>query len=143
LSQKGTVTQADSSCTRNELPDGNRPNTKDEKGIWLPYTIPAHCDIPGKGSTLGVKNTMKLFLSIACMLISTILCAQKLDTLKCRATFSDPESAATNKRVSVTNFYVVLKDSKPVKFLMMDKRRETTMEIWDYRLVGEPRIPKQ
>ena len=67
----------------------------------------------------------------------------KIDTLKCRATFSDPESAAQNKRVSVTNFYVVLKNGKPVKFLMMDKKRETTMEIWDYRLVGEPRIPRR
>lgn len=65
------------------------------------------------------------------------------DTLKCRATFSDPQSKETNKRVFVTNFYVVMKDGKPVKFLMMDKKRETTMEIWQYRLVGEARIPKE
>lgn len=69
--------------------------------------------------------------------------ASAQDTLKCRALYSDPQSSAQNKRVSVTNFYVVLKDGKPVKFLMMDKKRETTMEIWQYRLVGEARIPKQ
>lgn len=57
--------------------------------------------------------------------------------------YSDPHSSAQNKRVSVGIFYVVLKNGKPVKFLMMDKRRETMMEIWEYRLVGEAKIPKR
>lgn len=86
---------------------------------------------------------MKLTLTIALLIISAVSFGQttKQDTLPCRALYSDPQSSADNKRVSVTNFYVVLKDGKPVKFLMRDKRRETSMEIWEYRLSDEPRFP--
>jgi hypothetical protein len=86
---------------------------------------------------------MKLTLLLFALISLKASAQSKQDTLRCRAIFSDPQSAATNKRVSVTNFYVVLKDGKPVKFLMMDKKRETTMEIWDYRLINDPRIPKE
>jgi hypothetical protein len=82
---------------------------------------------------------MKALFTCLALLISAAAFSQNQDTLKCRALFSDPRSTYSNKPVSVTNFYVVLKDGRPVKFLMMDKKRETTMEIWDYRLVGESR----
>jgi hypothetical protein len=81
---------------------------------------------------------MKLLTLIACILLTSAAFSQ--DTLRCRAMFSDPESKERNKRVSVTTFYVILKDGKPVKFLMADRRRETTMEIWDYRLDKEGRF---
>lgn len=77
------------------------------------------------------------------LLLPVFASAQQRDTLACRALFSDPQSAAQNKRVSVTKFYVILENGKPVKFLMADKKRETTMDIWDYKLINAPRVPRQ
>jgi hypothetical protein len=77
-------------------------------------------------------STLLFFLTI-----TAISNAQKQDTLPCRALFSDPQTALRNGNVYVTKMYVVLQDGKPVKFLMADRRRETRMEVWDYKLVDD------
>jgi hypothetical protein len=83
---------------------------------------------------------MKPFTLIACILITSAAFSQKQDTLPCRAMFTEPWSPATNKKVHVSKFYVILKDGKPVKFLKRNRRTEADEEIWDYRLETEGRF---
>lgn len=86
---------------------------------------------------------MKLTLAPALFFISLTSFGQtaKLDTLPCRAMFTEPWSTATNKKVHVSKFYVILKDGKPVKFLHRNRKHDTDVEIWDYRLESDPIIP--
>lgn len=86
---------------------------------------------------------MKLTLTLALVLISFACLSQtsKTDTLPCRAMFTEPWSTATNKKVHVSKFYVILKDGKPVKFLHRNRKHDTDVEIWDYRLESDPIIP--
>lgn len=85
---------------------------------------------------------MKAILLLLALFAMKASAQSKTDTLPCRAMFTEPWSTAKNKKVRVSKFYVILKDGKPVKFLMWNKKWETDVEVWDYRLVDDPKIPK-
>jgi hypothetical protein len=84
-----------------------------------------------------MKSILLLFA-----LLSLKASAQKTDTLYCRAMFTEPWSTATNKKVRVSKFYVILKDGKPIKFLLRNKRDEAKVDIWDWKLIDAPLLPR-
>lgn len=88
------------------------------------------------------KN-MKAILLLLVLFSVKVSAQSKIDTLPCRAMFTEPWSPATNKKVHVSKFYVILHDGRPIKFLMRNRRSETDVEIWQYRLESDPKIPKQ
>lgn len=67
----------------------------------------------------------------------------KTDTVYVRAMYTDHQSPATNKKVRVSKFWVVLQDGKPIKFLWRNKRVEAKFDFWDYKLIDAPLMPNK